>query len=78
MASDPTNAAAVYSGYGGKGSVEDLATMLRGHTHHNHPVGAALKQQISVYADELKQVNVIKRSTDPDRFAERVYVDLLS
>ena len=77
VASDPTNAAAVYSGYGGKGSVEDLATMLRGHTHHNHPVGAALKQQISVYADELKQVNVIKRSTDPDRFAERVYVDLL-
>ena len=45
VASDPADAAAVYSGYGGKGSVEDLAAMYRSHTHHNHPVGAALKKQ---------------------------------
>jgi len=44
VASDPADAAAVYSGYGGKGSVEDLAAMYRSHTHHNHPVGAAIKK----------------------------------
>jgi sulfonate transport system substrate-binding protein len=74
----PATAAAVYSAYGGKGSVEDLAAMLTSHTHHNHPVGAALEQQISRYVDELKQVNVIKRSTDSAKFAERVCVDVLS
>jgi NitT/TauT family transport system substrate-binding protein len=37
VAGDPADAAAVYSGYGGRGSVEDLAAMLRSHTHHNHP-----------------------------------------
>jgi NitT/TauT family transport system substrate-binding protein len=74
----PADAAAVYSAYGGKGSVEDLAAMLASHTHRNHPVGAALKQQISLYADELRQVNVMKRSTDLTKFAERICADVLS
>ncbi|MEH2543256.1 NitT/TauT family transport system substrate-binding protein [Bradyrhizobium sp. AZCC 1708] len=78
VARDPADAAAVYSGYGGKGSVQDLAAMLASHTHHNHPVGAALKEQISLYADELRQVSVIKRSSDPAKFAERICVDVLS
>jgi NitT/TauT family transport system substrate-binding protein len=78
VARHPADAAAVYSAYGGKGPLEDLAAMLASHTHHNHPVGTALKQQILLYANELKQVNVLKRSTDPANFAERVSVDVLS
>jgi NitT/TauT family transport system substrate-binding protein len=78
VARDPEDAAAVFSGYGGKGSVEDLAAMLRSHNHHNHPIGAALKKQLLLYTDELKAVNVIKRSTDSAKFAERIYVDVLS
>src|SRR5690242_3251791 len=78
VARHPDDAAAVYSGYGGKGQLNDLAAMLATHTHHNHPIGTALKQQIVLYANELKQVNVLKRSTDPTKFAERVYIDVLS
>lgn len=78
VSSDPDNAAAVFSGYGGKGSVEDLAAMLRSHNHHNHPVGASLKKQLLLYTDELKLVNVIKKSTDSAKFADRIYVDVLS
>ena len=78
VASDPADAAAIYSGYGGKGSVEDLAAMYRSHTHHNHPVGANLKKQLVLYTDELKAVNVMKRSTDSAKFAERIYLDVLS
>jgi NitT/TauT family transport system substrate-binding protein len=78
VARHPADAAAVYSGYGGKGPLDDLAAMLASHTHHNHPVGTALKHQILLYANELKQINVLKRSTDPTKFAERVYVDVLS
>jgi NitT/TauT family transport system substrate-binding protein len=78
VASDPGDAAVVYSGYGGKGSVEDLAAMYRSHTHHNHPVGANLKKQLVLYTDELKAVNVIKKSTDSAKFAERIYLDVLS
>jgi NitT/TauT family transport system substrate-binding protein len=31
-----------------------------------------------LYANELKQVNVLKQSTDTTKFAERVTVDVLS
>jgi len=78
VAHHPADAAAVYSAYGGKGSVDDLAAMLASHTHHNHPVWTALKRQILLYANELKQVNVLKQSTDPAKFADRVYADVLS
>jgi len=78
VASDPADAATVYAGYGGRGSVEDLAAMYRSHTHHNHPVGATLKKQLLLYTDELKAVNVIKKSTDSAKFAERIYIDVLS
>jgi NitT/TauT family transport system substrate-binding protein len=78
VAHQPEDVAAVFAGYGGKGSVDELAAMLRSHTHHDHPIGADLKKQISLYADELKLVNVIKRNTDTVKFAERVYADVLS
>jgi NitT/TauT family transport system substrate-binding protein len=78
VADHPADAAAVYSGYGGKGPLNDLTAMLASHTHHNHPIGTALRQQIVLYANELKQVNVLKRSTDPTKFADRVYVNVLS
>jgi NitT/TauT family transport system substrate-binding protein len=78
VARHPADAAAIYAGYGGKGPLDDLAAMLASHTHHNHPVGAALKRQISLYAEELKQVNVLKRNTDSAKFADRVYADVLS
>ncbi|GJD50589.1 hypothetical protein OPKNFCMD_3332 [Methylobacterium crusticola] len=78
VAEDPADAARIFAGYGGKGSVEDLAAMLRSHTHHHHPLGAELKQQIAAYVDELKIVKVIRARTDAGQFAERVYADVLS
>ncbi|HMK82013.1 MAG TPA: ABC transporter substrate-binding protein [Xanthobacteraceae bacterium] len=78
VAHKPEDAAAVFSGYGGQGSVDELAAMLRSHTHHDHPVAGELKKQIALYADELKLVKVIKPSTDTAKFAERVYADVLS
>jgi NitT/TauT family transport system substrate-binding protein len=75
---DAADAAAVYARYGGRGSLDDLAAMLRSHTHHHHPVGAALNRQISLYTEELKRVHVIKPGIDPARFADRVVADVLA
>ncbi len=75
---EPEAAARAFAGYGGKGTIEDLAAMLRSQQHGDSPVGARLKQQLALYGDELKQVNVLKRSTDTARFAERIYADVLS
>lgn len=75
---EPEYAAKIFSRYGGIGSQEDLAAMLRSHTHHHHPLGADLKGQIAAYVDELKIVKVIRARTDAAQFADRVYADVLS
>jgi NitT/TauT family transport system substrate-binding protein len=76
-ANNPDQAAAVFAPYS-KASVEDLSAMLRSHTHHHHPIGAELKNEVALYADELKLVSVMKQSTDAARFSDRVYADVLS
>jgi NitT/TauT family transport system substrate-binding protein len=78
VSDNAADAAAVYARYGGRGSLDDLAAMLRSHTHHHHPVGAALKKEISLYTEELKLVHVIKPGVDPARFADRVFADVLT
>jgi NitT/TauT family transport system substrate-binding protein len=50
--------------------------MVRYHTHHHHPTGTVLKQELKAYADDLKVVSVFKPSTDTAKFAERIYVDV--
>jgi len=41
-------------------------------------IGDALKKQIALYVDELKLVNLIKRSTDSTKLSGRIYADVLS
>ncbi|WP_238122524.1 MULTISPECIES: ABC transporter substrate-binding protein [unclassified Xanthobacter] len=78
VGADPELAARVFAGYGGKGSVDDLVAMLNSQDHHHSPINTALKQQLALYADELKLVQVMKPTTNSQRFAEKIYVDVLS
>src|SRR6266481_1157387 len=74
---NPEKAAKSFKPYAPKtASLEDLQAMVRYHTHHHHPVGAVLKQELKAYADDLKLVSVFKPSTDTAKFAERIYVDV--
>jgi NitT/TauT family transport system substrate-binding protein len=76
---NPDKAAQSFQPYAPKSaSPEDLASMVRYHTHHHHPVGDALKQELQAYADDLKAVSVFKPSTDTAKFAERIYVDIFA
>jgi NitT/TauT family transport system substrate-binding protein len=59
-------------------SIADLVGVLRSQTHNHSPVGADLRQEIALYAQELRDVQVFKHSTDPKEFADRVYADVLS
>ncbi len=76
VANNPDAAAEIFSKYS-TATVADLAAMLRVHTHHHHPIGAAFKKEIALYADELKLVSVMKASTDSQRYADRVYANVL-
>jgi NitT/TauT family transport system substrate-binding protein len=77
-ANHPDEAAAIFAPNAPSANVAQLAAMLRSHTHHHHPTGDAFKKEISLYADDLKTVGVINASTDSNRFATRVFSDVLA
>ncbi|MGY0713958.1 ABC transporter substrate-binding protein [Azospirillum argentinense] len=76
-AANPVEAAKVYQQYSPKSSIEDLAAQLSSQTHDHNPVGADIKREIALYAEELKSVQVFKPGTDAAKFADRVYADVL-
>ena len=78
MAENPEGAAAIFAGLSKAGSKEQLAAMLRTHTHHHHPVNVALTREVTLFAEELRQASVLRRSTDPAELAARVCVDVLT
>jgi NitT/TauT family transport system substrate-binding protein len=77
VADHPDEAAALFAQYSPVPTAQ-LAAMLRSHTHHHHPVGADLRDQIAAYADDLKLVQVLRPRTDSQRFAAKVYADVLT
>jgi NitT/TauT family transport system substrate-binding protein len=79
VSQNPDKAAKSFLPYAPKNaSEEDIQAMVRYHTHHHHPVGAELKRELKIYADDLKSVSVFKPGTDTTKFAERIYVDVFS
>jgi NitT/TauT family transport system substrate-binding protein len=78
VAENPDAAAAIFASFTKVATADQLAPMLRSHTHHHHPVGGDLKKEVGLYAQELKQASVFKSSTDPAQFAERVCADVLA
>jgi NitT/TauT family transport system substrate-binding protein len=75
----PEEAAASYAPFAaGKVPIEDLVALARYHTHHQHPVGAELKRQLALYADELKLVSVFRPSMNTAKYADRIYADVLA
>jgi NitT/TauT family transport system substrate-binding protein len=75
---NPDEAAAIFAPYAPQAKPEQLAAMLRSHTHGEHPIGADLRQEIALYTDELKAISVIRPGTNTDKFAAKVYADVLS
>lgn len=74
----PDEAAKAFQQYAPNATVDDLKAMVKYHTHHHNPVGDALKKELALYTDELKDVEVIKRGLDSAKFADRIYADVLS
>ena len=78
VSANPEEAAAIFAPYSPVAKPEQLAAMLRSHTHDHHPVGTDLRQEIAAYVTELKAISVIKSSTDAGRLSDKVYANVLS
>ena len=77
VAANPDGAAALFAPYA-KAPADKLAAMLRSHTHHHNPLASDLREQIALYAEELKSVAVFKPTTDVQKYAARVTADVLA
>jgi len=77
VTANPDAAAAIFAPHA-RAPVEQLAAMLRSHTHHHHPTGQPLRAELAAYIEELKLVKVMRPNTDPARLSERIFADVLS
>jgi NitT/TauT family transport system substrate-binding protein len=75
---NPEETARIFAPYSPIAKPDQLAAMLRNHTHGHHPAGSDLRRELALYIDELKAISVIKPSTNADRFSAKVYADVLS
>jgi hypothetical protein len=62
-------AAAIFVPHAPKAKPEQLVAMRPSRTHDHHPTGPDLTREIALYGEELKRIEVIKRSGDTGRFA---------
>jgi len=76
-AQDPEAVAKVFAPYA-KASVEDIVWVLKSQTHQRHPVGLDLKGDIALYANELRDVGVMKPTTTGKDFSNRVVENLFA
>jgi len=74
----PEQTADAYAQYVTNASRDDIIAILKSHTHGSHPTGAEFKHQLGLYIDELKSINVIRASTDPVRFVDKIVDDVLA
>ena len=74
---NPEAVAKVFAPYA-KASQEDIVWVLKSQTHGRHPVGLDLKSDIALYADELRDVGVMKPTTTGADFSNRVVENLFA
>lgn len=77
-ADNPNEAARIAIKYLPRAPLEDIQSILASLTYRHHPSGRALRDEIQVYASDLKGVGVLRKSTDPARFASYLTVDVLA
>jgi NitT/TauT family transport system substrate-binding protein len=77
-AENPNEAAKVFAKYSPNIAPDDLRKLYATLTHHHHPTQAALRDEIEFYARDFQSVGVLKKSTDPARFAQHVFADVLA
>lgn len=77
VANNPKDGAEAFAQYSAV-PVSDLQAVLHTQTHAHHPIGRQLRNEIEFYAKDFKTVSILKQSTDPGKFADFVYSDVLS
>jgi len=72
-AANPDKTAEIFAPFvPAKVTPETVAAILRSHTHDHHSTGAALRDDVALFTEQLKLVNVIRKNTDAKAFAQKI------
>ncbi|MDR3087625.1 MAG: ABC transporter substrate-binding protein [Azoarcus sp.] len=69
--------AKIFSKYAANLSVDELKHLYQQLTLHAHPTDTSLRDQIEFFAKDFKDLGVLKPTTDPRKFADHIYVNVL-
>jgi NitT/TauT family transport system substrate-binding protein len=58
-------------------SLEDLKELYSTLNLHHHPTDINLRDEIAFYAKDFRGIGVLKQSTDPQKYADYVYEDVI-
>jgi NitT/TauT family transport system substrate-binding protein len=78
VSENPNEAAKIYAKYAPAVPVADLQKLLAELTYKHHPAGKALRDEVQVFAQDFHNAGILKKSTDPARFASHVALDVLA
>ncbi|MDR1854535.1 MAG: ABC transporter substrate-binding protein [Azoarcus sp.] len=69
--------AEIFQKYASGLTADDLLTLYKQLTFHAHPIKQSLRDQIAFFAQDFKDLGVLKPSTDPKKFADHIFADVL-
>jgi len=77
-AENPNEAAKIFAKYSPNIAPDELRKLYATLTHHHHPTGPQLRDELEFYARDFQTAGVLKKSTDPARFAQYIFADVLA
>ncbi|MBN9643016.1 MAG: ABC transporter substrate-binding protein, partial [Achromobacter sp.] len=75
---NPNETAKIFAKYSPKVPVEDLQRLLAELTFKHHPHGKPLRDEVQAFAADFRTAGVLKKQTDPGRFASHITLDVLA
>ncbi|QHI96715.1 ABC transporter substrate-binding protein [Xylophilus rhododendri] len=76
-AENPRETARIYARYS-KVSEDELQALMHSTNFAHHPVGKNLRNEVEFFARDFHTAGILKKSTDPVRFANHVTLDVLA
>lgn len=78
VAENPNESARIFAKYTPKFEVSDLQRLLSELTYKHHPAGGRLRDEVRDFAADFRSAGILKKTTDPTRFANHIALDVLA
>lgn len=75
---NPNETARLYAKYTPKVTEEELRTLIHSTNYKHHPAGVRLREEVEYFARDFHTAGILKKSTDPVRFARHITLDVLA